>query len=91
MLAQRLGVSAAELAAQIRSRVDDIYQTANIDDFLEAFTDATSFSARGIGADYASAPRGFIAALAANISAAGDEDIRSEERPTAGVAANFGS
>ncbi len=89
MLAQQLGVSAAELAAQIKGRVDDIYQTASIDDFLEAFTDATSFSARGIGADYASVPRGLIAGLAANVSAAGDEDIRSKERPTAGIAANF--
>jgi hypothetical protein len=88
-LAQQLGVSAAELAAQIKTRVDDIYQTANVDDFLEAFTDATSFSARGIGADYASAPRGFIAGIAANVAAAGDENIRSEDRPTAGVAANL--
>ncbi len=88
-LAQQLGVSEAELAAQIKTRVDDIYQTENVDDFLEAFTDATSFSARGLGADYASAPRGFIAGVAASVSAAGDESIRSEERPTAGVAANL--
>jgi len=88
-LAQQLGVSAGDLAAQIKTRVDDAYQTANVDDFLEAFTDATSFSARGIGVDYASAPRGFIAGIAANVAAAGDENIRSEERPTAGLAANL--
>ena len=88
-LAQQLGVSPAELAADVKARVDDAYQTANIAEFLEAFTDATSFSARGIGVDYASAPRGLIAGVAASLAAAGDERIRSEERPTAGVAANL--
>lgn len=88
-LAQQIGVSPAELAALVKARVDDAYSTANIGDFLEAFTDATSFSARGIGVDYASAPRGLIAGLAANLAFAGDENVRSDDRPTAGLAANL--
>lgn len=87
-LAQQIGASPAELVALVRARVDDVYATADIDEFLEAFTDATSFSARGIGADYGSTPQSFIVGVGANIAAAGDSDIRSDERPTAGLAAN---
>ena len=88
-LAQQLGYSAADLAAEIRSRIDDAYAIANVDDFLKAFADATSFSARGLGVDYASIPRGVIAGVAANVAAAGEDNVRSEELPTAGLAANI--
>lgn len=88
-IAQELGISPAELAAQIKARVDEVYETANLDAFLGDFTDATSFSARGLGVDYASAPRGFLAGIAANVAAAGDGDLRSEVSPSAGLAANL--
>jgi hypothetical protein len=88
-LAQQLGTSPEQLAAQIKEQVDGAYQTANVDGFLRAFTDATSFSARGIGVDYASAPTGFLVGIAANVAAAGNGDVRNEDHPTAGLAANL--
>jgi hypothetical protein len=87
-LAQALGTSPEQMAAQIKEQVDGIYQTGNVEGFLRAFTDATSFSARGIGVDYASAPKGFLVGIAANVAAAGNGDIRNDEHPTAGLAAN---
>ncbi|MCW5806910.1 MAG: hypothetical protein KIT31_31415 [Deltaproteobacteria bacterium] len=88
-VAQQLGTSPERMAAQIKEQIDSIYQTGNVDGFLRAFTDATSFSARGIGVDYASAPTGFLVGIAANVAAAGNGDLRGEERPTAGLAANL--
>lgn len=88
-LAQQIGLGASELAAQIKARIDDAYRTADIDEFLEEFVDATAFSARGLGADYASFPVGLVAGVAANIAAAGETELRAEDRPTAGLAANI--
>jgi hypothetical protein len=88
-LAQQLGVTTAQLASQVKAAIDDAYQTSNIDEFLSDFVDATSFSARGIGVDYASLPAGFIAGFAVNVAAAGDQELRADERPTAGLAANL--
>ncbi|HMI93956.1 MAG TPA: hypothetical protein VK509_21425 [Polyangiales bacterium] len=88
-LAQQLGVTPAQLAAQVKAAVDNAYQTSNINEFLRSFVDATSFSARGIGVDYASSPTGFVAGIAVNVAAAGDSELRADERPTAGLAANL--
>jgi hypothetical protein len=88
-LAQQLGVSPQDLAMQIKTRVDEVYQTSNVDGFLRSFADATSFSARGIGVDYGSTPRGFLAGFAVNVAAAGNPDIRDGDVPTAGLAANL--
>ncbi len=88
-LARELGVTPAQLAAQVKAAIDNAYQTSNIDGFLSDFVDATSFSARGIGVDYASLPKGFIAGFAVNVAAAGNQELRSDERPTAGLAANL--
>ncbi|HLL24646.1 MAG TPA: hypothetical protein VK427_21085 [Kofleriaceae bacterium] len=88
-LANQLGISPAELAQQIRSDVDDAYNTNDVAGFLRSFSDATSFSARGIGVDYASTPVGFLVGLAVNAAAAGNGEVSDDESPTAGVAANF--
>lgn len=88
-LANQLGITPQDLESQIKSGVDDAYSTSNVDGFLRSFSDATSFSARGIGVDYASTPTGFLAGLAINFAAAGSADIRDGESPTAGFAANF--
>lgn len=77
-LAQQLGVTPAQLAAQVKAEIDDAYQTSNIDSFLSDFVDATSFSARGIGVDYASLPKGFVAGFAVNLAAAGDQPVEAE-------------
>lgn len=88
-LATQLGISPMELAAQIEREVDDAYSTNDVDGFLRSFSDATTFSARGIGVDYASTPVGFMVGLAINFAAAGEDDLRNDDSPTAGVAANF--
>jgi hypothetical protein len=88
-LANQLGITPADLEAQIGAGVDDAYNTGNVESFLRSFSDATSFSARGIGVDYASTPVGFLAGLAVNVAAAGNGSISEDEAPTAGVAANF--
>lgn len=88
-LARELGVTPEQLAAQVKAAIDDAYQTSNIDEYLRSFVDATSFSARGIGVDYASSPTGFVAGIAVNVAAAGDQELRADERPTAGLAANI--
>ncbi len=89
MLAQQIGVTPAELAMQMKGQIDAAYQANHVDTFLQSFTDATSFSARGIGTDYGSAPSGFLAGIAVNVAAAGNADITSGEAPTAGLAANI--
>jgi hypothetical protein len=89
MAAQAMGISPADLAAQVKTRVDDAYHTAQINDFLKEFTNATSFSQRGIGVDYSSAPRGFLVGLASNLALAGDPDIHDHDHPTGGLAVNF--
>ena len=88
-LASSLGLSPAELEMRIKSRIDEAYQTANVDGFLRAFTDATTFSARGLGVDYASAPRSFLFGFGVNVAAAGNGGIDGEGQPTASLAANL--
>ncbi|MDQ3367545.1 MAG: hypothetical protein M3680_19155 [Myxococcota bacterium] len=89
VLASQLGVTPEQLAAQIRQEIDAAYQTNDVEGFLRDFTDATAFSARGLGADYGSTPRGFIAGIAANVAAAGNSNVRTGDAPTAGLAANL--
>ena len=90
MLAMAMGVTPAELAAQIKTRIDDAYHTGEINNFLKEFTNATSFSARGLGVDYASAPKSLLIGLAANLALAGNPDIHDTSHPTGGLAVNFG-
>ena len=89
-LAQLMGMSEMDLANQIKAKVDSAYHTDQINSFLKEFTDATSFSARGLGVDYSSAPTGFLVGLAANLAAAGNPDIHDTQHPTGGLAVNFG-
>lgn len=88
-LAQAMGISPAELAMQVKGKIDDAYQTGRITGFLKEFTNATSFSQRGIGVDYSSAPTNFMVGLAANLAIAGNPDIHDKEHITGGLAANF--
>ncbi|MBA3818347.1 MAG: hypothetical protein H0X17_05605 [Deltaproteobacteria bacterium] len=89
VLASQLAITPEQLAAQIKQEIDAAYQTNDVDGFLRDFTDATSFSARGLGADYGSTPRGFLAGIAGNVAAAGNSNVRTGDAPTAGLAANL--
>ncbi|MCX5742458.1 MAG: hypothetical protein NT062_08180 [Proteobacteria bacterium] len=87
--AATLGKTPAELAADLKAKVDAAYETADIPGFLRAFTDATAFSQRGIGVDYASHPDHLIFGIAGNVAAASDSVVDKQEHPTGGAAVNF--
>lgn len=80
----------ADLQAELKKDIDDAYQTANLPGFLRAFTDATAFSQRGIGVDYASVPQSYVFGIAGNVAAASDSVLAKSDRPTAGAAVNLG-
>jgi len=91
-LADSLGITVAELEADTEAQIDEAYTVNRIDDFLRAFADATAFSSRGIGVDYASNGEGLMFGVTANVAAAvGDlgQDEQGADRPVAGVAPNF--
>lgn len=88
-LAQRLGLTPADLAAQMRSAIDNAYGASNVDGFLRSFADATAFSMRGLGVDYASNPRSLVVGVGANLAVAATDNVDATERPTSGLAANL--
>ena len=91
-IAAAAGYSEADFATAIKGKVDDAYQTNNVQGFLRSFTDATGFSQRGLGVDYVSVPGSFIIGIAANAAVATDKLVTSSDRPTSGGAAvNFGA
>jgi hypothetical protein len=89
MLAQQLGVTSGELATRIQSAINSAYGTMNVDGFLRSFADATAFSMRGLGVDYASDPSSLVLGVGANFAIAASEQVDAAERPTAGLAANI--
>src|ERR1043165_4825663 len=56
-LANQLGITSAELASRIQDQVNAAYDATNVNGFIRSFTDATSFSTRGLGVDYVSMPK----------------------------------
>lgn len=87
-LAADLGLDPAELEQQLRERLAGYYDTANVEGFLRTFANATSFSSRGVGVDYAplfhTAEVGFTANLALAVDGLDDG-----EDPAAGIAPNL--
>lgn len=89
MLANQIGISTDELAAQMKSLIDEAYGASDVDGFLRSFADATAFSMRGLGIDYASDPDSLVVGVGANFAVAASEQVNATERPTAGPAANI--
>lgn len=87
-LASQLGITSAELASRIQDRVNSAYDAQNVDGFIRSFTDATSFSTRGLGVDYVSMPTDLILGVGANFAVAASGDFNAAERPTSGLSAN---
>ncbi|MEZ4401074.1 MAG: hypothetical protein R3B06_13705 [Kofleriaceae bacterium] len=83
-----VGLDPAELATRIETRLGELYDTANVDGFLRAFANATSFASRGTGADYAPVFRGAELGATVNIAAA-VEGLDPAEDPAAGLAVNL--
>lgn len=89
-LAAAAGTTPQMLANDIRKEVEKAFQTADVDGFLRAFSDATAFSQRGLAVDYVSVPSSFIIGFGANVSAASADEIDNVDSPTAGAAINLG-
>jgi opacity protein-like surface antigen len=93
-LATSLGETPAQLQTNIQNQVNDAYQTADIGTVLRSFTDATAFSNRGLGVDYASASDDFMIGIAGDVALASpdalDEAKHGDTPTTGGGAANFG-
>lgn len=90
MLAQQLGISEQELASRMQAGINNAYDATNVDGFIQSFADATAFSMRGLGVDYASDPNSLIVGVGANVAVAASEQVNASERPTAGLAPNIG-
>ena len=51
-LAQQFGQSEQQMLDKVKAGIDDIYQTAHIQNLLQAFANTTAFSDRGLGVAY---------------------------------------
>lgn len=89
LIAASQGSSPEQLAAEIKTQIDEAYRTNDVPGYLRSFTDATGFSQRGLAVDYVSVPSSVIVGIGANAAVA-SKDLLEENRPTAGAAANFG-
>lgn len=89
MLAQQLGVTPAELAMRMQSSINTAYGATNVNGFIRSFADATAFSMRGLGVDYASDPNSLILGVGVNFAVAASEQVNATERPTSGLAPNI--
>ena len=68
-LASDLGLDPAELLARIEQELGDAYDAYNVEGFLRAFANATSFASRGTGVDYAPLFHGAQIGLTVNLAA----------------------
>jgi len=78
------GITPADLQMRIKDQVDTAYDTANVNKFLRAFGDATTFAQRGIGVDYMSLPGSFMLGVGAQVGVASSDELTLDTRPTAG-------
>jgi hypothetical protein len=87
-LAQELGLDVETFEQDVETKVTEALQLSEVQRFLRSFANASSFSSRGIGVDYASNSERYVLGFAANIAVSadlgGDDDV-----PTVGVAPNF--
>lgn len=89
-LAQELGVDTETFAQDVEAKVAQALQLSEVQRFLRSFANATSFSNRGLGVEYASNGDrlvvGFAANLALSVDLGGEDD---GDLPTVGLAPNF--
>lgn len=89
-LAQELGFDAEGFERDVEDRVASALQLSEVQRFLRSFANATSFSNRGLGVEYASNGDqlvvGFSTNLALSVDLEGEED---GDVPTVGIAPNF--
>jgi len=85
-LAADLGLDVAGFEETLREKVKSALGVSAVGGFLRAFSDATSFSNRGLGVDYASNSERAVFGIGANLAVAADLD---GDLPAAGAAANI--
>lgn len=73
-LADELHLEVGQLEDAMRTGVLRVMDLASVEGFLRAFSDATSFSNRGLGADYASNSEGGVAGVAGALALASNLD-----------------
>ena len=92
--ANAIGLGTADqLAQELSLKVNDLFRVANVDSFLKDFQNAQSFSAKGLGVDYASeatlAEVGATFSFASNVDKAYSPSGGYTDPPISGGGANF--
>jgi hypothetical protein len=88
-----IGMTTDQLAQQLISQVDGLFQVTNVNSFLRDFQNAQSFSTKGLGVDYASeatlAEVGATLSFASNVDKAYKPSGSYTDPPISGGGANF--
>jgi hypothetical protein len=90
--AQQAGIDLAQVRMQLENELNALFQTLHMKDYLRAFSDAQSFTTRGLGVDYATNLKLVEVGIAANVAMNGNKAITegdSRTQPVAGVATNI--
>jgi hypothetical protein len=85
-------IPVAEIERQLRTELETLFQTYRLEDYLRAFSDAQSCTARGLGVDYGSTIGLFEVGIAGNLALNGTKAFtegNSQTQPVAGVATNI--
>jgi hypothetical protein len=90
--ADQAKIPIAEIERQLRGELETLFQTYRLDDYLRAFSDAQSCTARGLGVDYGSTIGLVEVGIAGNVALNGNKAITEGDQhtqPIAGVATNL--
>lgn len=89
--ADDIGLDVQELERQLTDELQSAFDILRLPNFLQAFSDAASFSNRGIGVDYAANTKGLIVGVAGAVGVGVSDSIENEaaDQPAAGVAPNI--
>jgi hypothetical protein len=67
-LSGRLGISEAQLESLVLNQIEGLYGISDVGEFLRLSANAQSMANKGLGADYASIPDGFLFGAAVNLA-----------------------
>jgi hypothetical protein len=90
--AQQAKIPIQEIEQQLKRELETLFQTYRLGDYLRAFSDAQSCTARGLGVDYGSTIGLFEVGIAGNVALNGNKAITEGDQhtqPIAGVATNL--
>jgi hypothetical protein len=90
--AEQAKIPLQQIEQQLQSELQTLFQTYRLPEYLRAFSDAQSCTARGLGVDYGSTIGLFEVGIAGNVALNGKKSIAEGEGhtpPMAGVATNL--